>query len=88
MSSVNAVIADPVGLHARPAADFVRTANMFSSSITVMCDGKSANAKSIIQVISLNARQGAAVTLTASGPDEDEALRALVTLLEAPGASS
>ncbi len=88
MSSANAVIADPVGLHARPAADFVRTANTFTSTITVTCDGKSANAKSILQVISLNARQGATVTLTASGSDEEEALRALAALLESSGAGS
>jgi len=88
MPSVNAVIADPVGLHARPAADFVRAANTFSSTITVTCAGKSANAKSILQIISLNARQGANVTITADGPDADDALRALAVLLEstAPGA--
>ncbi len=86
MPSANAVIADPVGLHARPAADFVRAANTFASTITVTCDGKSANAKSILQIISLNARQGATVTLTADGPDEEEALRALIALLETPGA--
>lgn len=81
MPSINAVIADPVGLHARPAADFVRAANTFSSAITITCDGKSANAKSILQVISLNARQGASVTLTATGPDADAALAALAALL-------
>ena len=88
MPSVNAVIADPVGLHARPAADFVRAANTFASTITVTCAGKNANAKSILQIISLNVRQGAIVTLTADGTDADEALRALAALLEstAPGA--
>lgn len=88
MSSVNVVIADPVGLHARPAADFVRTANTFVSTITVMCEGKSANAKSILQVISLNARQGATVTLTANGADADGALSALAALLEKAGAGA
>jgi phosphotransferase system HPr (HPr) family protein len=88
MSSLNAVVADPVGLHARPAADFVRAANTFASTITVAYGEKSANAKSILQVISLNVRQGATVTLTASGPDADDALSALAALLEAtvPGA--
>ena len=84
MSSLDAVVADPVGLHARPAADFVRAANTFASTITIACAGKSANAKSILQVISLNVRQGATVTLTASGPDADGALNALAALLEAP----
>lgn len=88
MPSANVVIADPVGLHARPAADFVRAANTFASTITVMSEGKSANAKSILQVISLNARQGVSVTLTANGPDEEEALRTLVALLAAPEAGS
>lgn len=88
MSSVNVVIADPVGLHARPAADFVRTANTFVAAITVTCEGKSANAKSILQVISLNARQGATVTLTANGADADGALSALAALLEKAGAGA
>ena len=83
MPSVNAVVADPVGLHARPAADFVRVANTFASTITVTCAGKNANAKSILQIISLNVRQGATVTLTADGPDADDALRSLAALLEA-----
>jgi phosphotransferase system HPr (HPr) family protein len=82
MASVDAVVADPVGLHARPAADFVRTANTYASTITVTCAGKSANAKSILQVISLNVRQGATVTLSATGPDADGALMALAALLE------
>lgn len=82
MASVDAVVADPVGLHARPAADFVRAANTYSSTITVTCAGKSANAKSILQVISLNVRQGATVTLTATGPDADGALMALAAQLE------
>ena len=82
MPSVNAVVADPVGLHARPAADFVRAANTFAATITVTCAGKNANAKSILQIISLNVRQGAIVTLTAEGPDADAAMRAIVALLE------
>jgi phosphocarrier protein HPr len=82
MLSVDAVVADPVGLHARPAADFVRTANTFASTITVTSGGKNANAKSILQVISLNVRQGATVTLTATGSDADAALSALAALLE------
>lgn len=82
MASVDAVVADPVGLHARPAADFVRAAHTYASTITVTCAGKSANAKSILQIISLNVRQGATVTLTATGPDADGALMALAALLE------
>ena len=88
MPSVDVVVADPVGLHARPAAEFVRTANTFASTIAVTCEGKSANAKSILQVISLNVRQGATVTLTATGPDANEALSALAKLIESAGPSA
>jgi phosphotransferase system HPr (HPr) family protein len=88
MPSVNAVVADPVGLHARPAADFVRIANTFASTITVTSGGKNANAKSILQVISLNVRQGATVTLSATGPDAEGALKALAELLETPGSGA
>ena len=70
-----------VGLHARPASKFVQTAAHFASTITVFCGARQANAKSILQVLSLGAGGGAEITLHAEGADADAALEALKQLI-------
>ena len=70
------------GLHARPAALFVTTANQFQAEISVHKAGQQANAKSINQVATLGARQGDEVTVRASGPDAAAALAAIQALAE------
>lgn len=70
-----------VGLHARPASQFVQTAARFSSTITVFCGARKANAKSILQVLSLGAGGGAEITIQAEGADADAALAALKQLI-------
>jgi len=71
-----------VGLHARPAALFVQTANKFRSKITVEKDGKEVDAKSILGVLSLGAECGSVITIKVNGEDAEEALKALVELVE------
>ncbi|HLV97462.1 MAG TPA: HPr family phosphocarrier protein [Ktedonobacterales bacterium] len=71
-----------VGLHARPASKFVQTAARFSSTITVVCGARQANAKSILQVLGLGAGGGAEVTLQADGADAEAAIAALQQLIE------
>ena len=66
---IQLTIPNKLGLHARPAARFVQTANQFQANIEVKNNGKTANAKSINQVATLNARQGDTISLTAVGPD-------------------
>jgi phosphotransferase system HPr (HPr) family protein len=66
-----------VDLHARPAADFVRTAMAFSAQIDVGANGKEANAKSLLAVLALGARGGTALRLRADGDDAGSALAAL-----------
>ena len=61
------------GLHARAAALFVRTANKYSSEITLQAHGDSVNGKSIIGIMSLGAFCGEEVSISAVGVDEDEA---------------
>lgn len=68
------------GLHARPAALFVKAANRFNSKITVVFGAKKADAKSILNIMGLNARQGATITISADGADEREAVQALSDL--------
>ncbi len=76
-------IRNAVGLHARPAAQFVKTANRFGSTISLEKDGRRVDAKSIIGVLSLQASQGSRVKVRAEGEDADEAIAALETLVNA-----
>ena len=82
MPEITLTIRNKVGLHARPAALLVQTAKGFKSSIEVVHSGRRADAKSILSVLTLGANQGAVITLRAVGEDADEALVALVNLIE------
>jgi len=68
---------DP-GLQARLAAKFVQEATKFSSHVFLIKDEKKVNAKSIMGLMSLVIAKGEHITLTAEGPDEEEALEQLV----------
>lgn len=83
MPEINTTITHEVGLHARPAALFVQTAKRYTSAITVHYGERKANAKSMLQVVTLAAKQGAQLTLHAEGDDADQALQALQRLIEA-----
>jgi len=80
MTSNDVTLQDAAGLHARPAAQFVKMANSFSSTITVQVGEKTANAKSIMKVLQLGAHKGATITISAEGADEAEAVAALSAL--------
>lgn len=82
MQSVELTITNGVGLHARPAAQFVQTANRFKSKINVAKGDLKVNAKSIIAVLSLGAGKGARVAIEATGEDEAEAVKALEALIQ------
>jgi catabolite repression HPr-like protein len=73
------------GLQARPAALFVQEANRFSSDIYLEKDGKKANAKSIMGLMSLAVSSGSIITLIADGPDEEEAIEALTKYVQKEG---
>lgn len=70
------------GLHARPAAQFVQKAAAFKSRVTVKAGDKSADAKSILQILSLGAKQGMEICITADGPDEAECVKTLSELIQ------
>ncbi|MCT4564607.1 MAG: HPr family phosphocarrier protein [Maledivibacter sp.] len=70
------------GLHARPAAVFVKTASKFKSEITIESKGVELNAKSIMNILSMGAKQGDTIRIITDGPDEKEALEELVGLIE------
>lgn len=75
-------VQNKTGLHARPAAEFVKAAGKFASDITLIKEGNEANAKSIMSVMSLGAGQGSQIIIRADGPDASQAVDALVTLVE------
>lgn len=76
-----AVLPDEVALHARPAGAFVKDAARFESSIAVAANGKSANAKSILEVLGLGATGGTELELSASGERAAEAVEHLAALV-------
>jgi phosphotransferase system HPr (HPr) family protein len=66
-----------VDLHARPAADFVRAAMGFASTITIAAGDREADAKSLLSVLALGAKGGTELRLTASGDDAEAVLDAM-----------
>ncbi len=73
-----------LGLHARAAAKIVRLSNQFKSELILQrCDnGRRGDAKSILGILALAATQGTRLILTASGEDEDIAIRHVTRLIE------
>ncbi len=69
------------GLHARPAAEVVKTAARYQAMITIVRDDVEVNGKSIMGVMMLAAECGASIVIRADGPDADAALEALTTLV-------
>ena len=69
------------GLHARPAAEIVKLAARFKADITIVKDDLDVNGKSIMGVMMLAAEHGSSITFRAEGPDADQALDALATLV-------
>ena len=76
------VISNKYGLHARPAAEFVKLAGRFRSSVWVKKDDVEVNGKSIMGVMMLAAEHGSDITIRASGEDAEAAVQALVDLVE------
>ncbi len=70
------------GLHARPAAEIVKAASKFKSDITISREDIEVNGKSIMGVMMLAAECGSTILLRATGPDAQEAVSALATLVE------
>ena len=77
MKSFEYTITDELGIHARPAGELVKVTKQFSSTIKLECNGKSADAKRLIAVMSLGAKQGHKVSVSVDGADEADAAKAL-----------
>jgi len=77
-------ITNPQGLHMRPLQAFVETASRFQSCVFLSKDGggERINGKSLLNLLTMGADQGTIVHLEVSGPDCQEALAALIVVLE------
>ncbi|MEP6732442.1 MAG: HPr family phosphocarrier protein [bacterium] len=82
MTERSVQIVNKMGLHARPAAEIVKTAAKFKSEITLEKDGTQVNGKSIMGVMMLAAECGSTLLLRAEGADADAALDALDALIK------
>ena len=81
MPEREAKIVNKLGIHARPAAEIVKTAGKFKSNITIMRDDLEVNAKSIMGVMMLAAEFGATIILRGTGDDAEAALDALSAVI-------
>ena len=81
MVSKEVTVSNKLGIHARPAAQFVKTASQFEAEIRVEKDGEEINGKSIMGLMMLAAGHGSVLKLIAEGPDADEALQSLEDLV-------
>lgn len=76
------MIQNKLGLHARPAALFVQTANQYDSDVDVIKEGEKVNGKSIMGIMTLAIGCGTEITVVASGPDASEAVEAIEKLIQ------
>ena len=76
------VIANKLGLHARPAAMFVKTANLFSADVWVEKDDEQVNGKSIMGLMMLAASSGSKISVITEGNDAEEAMAAIGALID------
>ena len=77
MKEFKYTITDPEGIHARPAGLFVKQAAAYPCAVTIIKDGKEADAKRILGVMGLGVKQGNEITIRTDGDQEAEASEAL-----------
>jgi phosphocarrier protein HPr len=82
MISTVITVPNKAGLHARAAAKLVSTASAFASRISLANEEKSVDGKSILSLMLLAAPQGSELKLTLDGEDEQDALQAILALIE------
>ena len=80
-STATVTICNTRGLHARASAKFVKLASSFESEISVIRDGATVDARSIMGLLMLGAGNGSCIDITAEGPDAAEAIEALTDLV-------
>lgn len=82
MIKKDVVLKNETGLHARPASLFVKEAAKYTSDIFIVKEEKEFNAKSIMGILSMGAGKGDTISIQAKGDDAEEAVNALVELVD------
>jgi phosphocarrier protein len=82
MFQVTTIVKCASGLHNKQATYFIQRANDFRSSIWIEAEDRKINAKSLLGVLSMAIVTGTEVTISAEGPDEEEAVKTLADMLE------
>ena len=83
MKEIKYVITDPLGMHARPAGMLVKAVAPYASKITVTAPTGTADAKRLMALMRLAAKQGMELTITNEGADEEKAATELLSFLSA-----
>ena len=83
MKEFTHVIADPLGLHARPAGMLVKACAGYASAVTITAPTGKADAKRLMAVMRLAAKQGMELTVSVDGADEEKAAAELQSFLQA-----
>ncbi len=81
MVTKEVIVKNPTGLHARPATLLVKRASTYKSDVSIEFNGKKANVKSLIGVLSLGVVKGSAIRIVTSGEDEERACDELTDLI-------
>jgi phosphocarrier protein len=76
------VLANRMGLHARPSTQIATTASRFAADVQIVKDGMAVDAKSVLELLMLAAECGSTLTISASGDDAQAAVQAIVGLVE------
>jgi len=82
MISKSVKVLNKVGIHARPASSFVSEASKYACNISIKKDANTVPAKSITRILRLRIQMGDTITIECDGPDENEAMSALIKLIE------
>jgi len=82
MTSQNVTVVNQLGMHARAAAKFVHLATRYEARVKVARDRREMDGKSIMGILLLAAGRGSTITISAEGIDEQDAVSALVALVQ------
>lgn len=78
MKKEKIILQNETGLHARPAAELVKLVNTFKSDVNLNVDGKTANAKSILAIMSLGIKASTEIEIECNGEDEETAIEEII----------
>lgn len=82
MVSQKITITNPQGLHMRPAGVFAKGVAKFDSNVNIIFNGKTTNGKSLLNIIGACIKCGNEIEIQCDGPDEEEALKTAIELIE------